>query len=121
MTPSFGEPNFVAIGFFLAFIAFSLGITAWAARRTHTADHFYTALKTGFCVQRVAALDGDLPGTRLSVVLEKPQDGAEMGGKVAPGDAPERRAEALRRYERWYWLTAASLRKKFTHWLRQRE
>ena len=33
-----GETNVVAIGFFLAFIALSLGITVWAARKTQTAD-----------------------------------------------------------------------------------
>ena len=35
-------------------------------------------------------------------------------------DDPAARAEALRAYGRWYWLTAASFRKKITHWKRQR-
>jgi len=38
-----GEANTVAIGFFVGFIVLSLAITVWAARRTRTADHFYTA------------------------------------------------------------------------------
>src|SRR4030095_6064958 len=38
-----GEPNLVAISFFLGFIALSLAITVWAARKTRTADQFYTA------------------------------------------------------------------------------
>jgi cation/acetate symporter len=59
MTQSFGEPNFVAIGFFLAFIAFSLGITAWAARKTRTADHFYTAGGGITALQNGLALAGD--------------------------------------------------------------
>jgi cation/acetate symporter len=29
--------------FFLAFIALTLGITWWAARRTRTTEHFYAA------------------------------------------------------------------------------
>ena len=37
MNQPFGEPNSVAIGFFLAFILFSLGNTAGAARKTRTA------------------------------------------------------------------------------------
>jgi cation/acetate symporter len=59
MTQSFGEPNIVAIGFFLAFIAFSLGITAWAARKTRTADHFYTAGGGITALQNGLALAGD--------------------------------------------------------------
>jgi cation/acetate symporter len=38
-----GEPNTVAIAFFGAFIVLSLGITYWAAKKTRTAEHFYTA------------------------------------------------------------------------------
>ena len=33
---SLGQPNALAIGFFLTFIFLSLGITWWAARRTRT-------------------------------------------------------------------------------------
>ena len=38
-----GRPNAVAMAFFFGFIAVTLGITAWAARRTRTADEFYAA------------------------------------------------------------------------------
>lgn len=38
-----GEPTPLAIGFFLAFIAITLGITRWAQRRTRTVDQFYAA------------------------------------------------------------------------------
>ena len=54
-----GEPNVVAIGFFLAFIALSLGITVWASRRTRTADHFYTAGRSVTALQNGLALAGD--------------------------------------------------------------
>jgi cation/acetate symporter len=38
-----GEPNAVAIAFFLVFVALALGIAWWAARRTRTTEHFYAA------------------------------------------------------------------------------
>jgi hypothetical protein len=71
-------------------------------------------------VRKVEALDGDLPGTRLYAVFEHPL----VPDNIVPikfirDDATER-SRALRQYERWYWLTAASLRKKVTHWKRQR-
>jgi cation/acetate symporter len=59
VTGAFGEPHASAIlGFFL-FIALSLGITWWAARRTRSAEHFYAAGRsiTGF--QNGLALAGD--------------------------------------------------------------
>jgi cation/acetate symporter len=56
---SLGEPNALAIFFFLLFIALSLGITVWAARRTRTADHFYTAGKRVTAWQNGLALAGD--------------------------------------------------------------
>ena len=79
------------------------------------------AQKTGFKVKRLDALDGDLPGTRLNATFEKPSVAEEpdLPTKFIRDD-PAERAKALRRYERWYWLTAASLRKKVTHWQRQR-
>jgi cation/acetate symporter len=55
----FGEPNAVAIVFFGIFILLSLGITAWAARRTHTAHHFYTAGGGIGAVENGLALAGD--------------------------------------------------------------
>src|SRR6186713_1818754 len=59
MTSSLGEPNLIAISFFLGFIALSLGITVWAARKTHTADHFYTAGRGVTALQNGLALAGD--------------------------------------------------------------
>jgi cation/acetate symporter len=59
MNSSLGEPNLIAIVFFLAFIALSLGITIWASRRTRTADHFYTAGRSVTALQNGLALAGD--------------------------------------------------------------
>src|SRR3954471_24541197 len=42
-TTAIGQPNSVAIGFFILFILITLGITFWAARRTRTTEHFYAA------------------------------------------------------------------------------
>ena len=38
MTTSLGQPDAIAISGFLIFIALSLGITWWAARKTHSAE-----------------------------------------------------------------------------------
>jgi cation/acetate symporter len=54
-----GEPNLVAISFFLGFIALSLAITVWAARKTRTADQFYTAGGSVTALQNGFALAGD--------------------------------------------------------------
>jgi len=54
-----GEANTVAIGFFVGFIVLSLAITVWAARRTRTADHFYTAGGGVTALQNGLALAGD--------------------------------------------------------------
>jgi cation/acetate symporter len=54
-----GEPNLVAIAFFLGFILLSLGITVWAARKTRTADQFYTAGGGVTALQNGLALAGD--------------------------------------------------------------
>jgi cation/acetate symporter len=51
--------SLVAIAFFLGFIAFSLGITWVAARRTHSAEHFYTAGRSVTAFQNGLALAGD--------------------------------------------------------------
>src|SRR6185436_4922649 len=56
---SLGEPNAVAIGFFIVFIALSLGITIWASRKTRTADQFYTAGASVTAFQNGLALAGD--------------------------------------------------------------
>ncbi len=56
---SIGEPNAVAMTFFFAFIAITLGITYWAARRTRTAEQFYAAGRTVTSMQNGWALAGD--------------------------------------------------------------
>ena len=59
MTSALGEPNAIAIAFFLIFIALSLGITVWASRRTRSTDHFYTAGRSVTAFQNGLALAGD--------------------------------------------------------------
>jgi cation/acetate symporter len=61
MPPSsgIGAPSPIAIGFFFLFIATTLGITWWAARRTHTAEHFYAAGRSITAGQNGFALAGD--------------------------------------------------------------
>lgn len=54
-----GEPNRIAMGFFFVFIATTLGITWWAARRTRTTEHFYAAGRTIGARQNGFALAGD--------------------------------------------------------------
>jgi cation/acetate symporter len=56
---SLGQFNPLAIAFFFLFVAITLGITFWAARRTKTTAHFYAAGGniTGF--QNGLALAGD--------------------------------------------------------------
>jgi cation/acetate symporter len=54
-----GEPNAIAITFFLLFIALSLGITVWAARKTRTTDQFYAAGRSVTAFQNGLALAGD--------------------------------------------------------------
>src|SRR6266511_3360638 len=51
-----GEPNSLAIVFFLLFVAVALGITWWAARRT---EHFYAAGHAVPGFQNGLALAGD--------------------------------------------------------------
>ena len=59
MTPTPARPDVMAITAFLIFIALSLGITWWAARRTRSADHFYTAGRSISGFQNGLALAGD--------------------------------------------------------------
>jgi cation/acetate symporter len=59
MNSALGEPNAIAITFFLIFIALSLGITIWAARKTRTAEHFYAAGRSVTAFQNGLALAGD--------------------------------------------------------------
>jgi len=54
-----GQPNGVAMAFFFVFIAITLGITYWAARRTRTTEHFYAAGRTVSPAQNGFALAGD--------------------------------------------------------------
>jgi cation/acetate symporter len=54
-----GEPNATAIGFFLAFIAATLAITWWAARRTRTTEEFFAAGRVIGGRQNGFALAGD--------------------------------------------------------------
>ncbi len=59
MTGGIGEPNVVAMGGFFLFIAISLGITWFAARRTKSADDFYAAGRKVTALQNGLALAGD--------------------------------------------------------------
>ena len=58
-TTAIGQPNTVAIAFFFVFIAITLAITYWAARRTRTTEHFYAAGRTISAAQNGFALAGD--------------------------------------------------------------
>lgn len=59
MSTSLGESNLVAIVCFFSFVAVTLGITWWAARRTLTTEHFYAAGRSVTGVQNGFALAGD--------------------------------------------------------------
>jgi cation/acetate symporter len=54
-----GRPNAVAMVFFFLFIAITMGITWWAARRTRTTEHFYAAGRSISAGQNGFALAGD--------------------------------------------------------------
>jgi cation/acetate symporter len=54
-----GEPNAIAIVFFVGFVLLALGITWWAARRTRTTDQFYAAGRSVTGFQNGLALSGD--------------------------------------------------------------
>lgn len=54
-----GEPNAIAMAFFFVFIAITLGITYWAARRTRTTEDFYAASRSITAGQNGFALAGD--------------------------------------------------------------
>jgi cation/acetate symporter len=54
-----GEPNAVAIAFFLLFVGVALGITWWAARRTRTTEQYYAAGHGVSGFQNGLALAGD--------------------------------------------------------------
>ncbi|MEL7550017.1 cation acetate symporter [Pseudomonas protegens] len=52
--------NWNAIGMFLVFVLMTLGITRWAARRTHSASDFYTAGGGMSGMQNGLAIAGDM-------------------------------------------------------------
>jgi cation/acetate symporter len=54
-----GHANAVSMTFFFLFIAITLGITYWAAKRTRTTDDFYAAGRTVTAGQNGFALAGD--------------------------------------------------------------
>jgi cation/acetate symporter len=54
-----GQPNSVAMAFFVIFIAITVGITYWAARRTRSTEQFYAAGRTISPGQNGFALAGD--------------------------------------------------------------
>ena len=54
-----GQPNVLAMAFFFVFIAITMGITWWAARRTRTTEQFYAAGRTISAGQNGFALAGD--------------------------------------------------------------
>jgi Na+/pantothenate symporter len=59
MSSSLGDPNAVAIAWFLGFVLITLGITYWAARRTRTSSDFFAAGGNVSAVQNGFALAGD--------------------------------------------------------------
>lgn len=59
MQTALGQPNPIAILFFFLFVAITLGITYWAARRTRTTEEFYAAGRSISGFQNGLALAGD--------------------------------------------------------------
>ena len=59
MISHIGQPDFLSICFFLFFIAITLVITYWAARKTRGADEFFTAGRQVTGLQNGLALAGD--------------------------------------------------------------
>jgi cation/acetate symporter len=54
-----GQPNALSIGFFFLFVAFTLCVTWWAARRSRSAAEFYAAGRSVTGFQNGLALAGD--------------------------------------------------------------
>ena len=54
-----GKPSGIAIAMFLLFIALTLGITWWAAKRTQSTEQFYAAGRSVSAWQNGFALAGD--------------------------------------------------------------
>jgi cation/acetate symporter len=59
MQTTLGQPTAAAIGFFLLFVAITLAITWWAAKRTRSAKEFYAAGRSVSPLQNGLALAGD--------------------------------------------------------------
>jgi cation/acetate symporter len=59
MPTAIGEPNAIAIAFFLGFIVLALAITLWAARKTRSTEHFFAAGRSVTGAQNGFALAGD--------------------------------------------------------------
>jgi cation/acetate symporter len=59
MTGSLGQAHGAAIFWFFLFVAVTLAITFWAARRTHSTEHFYAAGRSVTGLQNGLALAGD--------------------------------------------------------------
>jgi cation/acetate symporter len=54
-----GHPTAAAVSFFLLFVAITLAVTWWAARRTRSAREFYAAGRSISALQNGLALSGD--------------------------------------------------------------
>jgi cation/acetate symporter len=59
MSSGAGRTSAVAIAFFFGFVAVTLAITWWAARRTRSTEHFYAAGRSITGLQNGLALAGD--------------------------------------------------------------
>ncbi|MDI6907490.1 MAG: sodium/solute symporter [Thermoanaerobacterales bacterium] len=59
MQTSLGQPTTLGITFFMIFVAVSLLITYWAARRTKTTTEYYAAARSVTALQNGIALAGD--------------------------------------------------------------
>ncbi len=59
METTLGRPTFSAIVFFLLFVALTLAITWWAAKRTRSTREFYAAGRSVTALQNGLALAGD--------------------------------------------------------------
>jgi cation/acetate symporter len=59
MSAGLGTPNATAIGFFVVFVALTLGITWWAARHTKTTEEYFAAGRSISGRQNGFALAGD--------------------------------------------------------------
>ena len=94
--------------FFFIFIALSLGVTYVAARRTRSADHFYTAGGSVTGLQNGLALAGDymsaasflgIAGLVVAVGLRRPDLLDRISRRLAGRDVSHRRAAAQSRQD----------------------